>query len=102
MRRLFLIVALLLLSVSNGFALVFVERDGLFFYYPENEVEIAERLLEEYPRMTEFLKQQGLPIQHPLHVILDDELDLPEAEVHMIPHREIRIPLRAPGVLEDG
>jgi len=102
MRRLFLIVVMLLLSVSNGFALVFVEREGLFFYYPENEPEIAGRLLEEYPRMSAFLKQQGLPVKHPLHVILDDELDLPEAEVHMIPHREIRIPLRAPGVLEDG
>jgi hypothetical protein len=101
MRWLFAVV-LLLLFVSNGFALVFVERDGLLFYYPEEESKIARRLFKEYPRMIQFLKQQGLPVEHPLHVILDDHLDLPQPEVHMIPHREIRIPLRAPGVVEDG
>ena len=35
-------------------------------------------------------------------MVLDEELDLFEVRVNMIPHREIRIPLRAPGVMEDG
>lgn len=52
--------------------------------------------------MIDFLERQGLAVKHPLHVILDDGLDIPEVEVHMIPHREIRVPHRAPGVLEDG
>ncbi|MEJ2038808.1 MAG: hypothetical protein P8X55_07730 [Desulfosarcinaceae bacterium] len=33
---------------------------------------------------------------------LDDKLDEPMIQAKMYPHREIRIPLRAPGVLEDG
>ena len=81
---------------------VYTEIDGLFLYYPENEHRIATGLLEKLPSMQAFLEQQGLMLTFPLHVILDNKLDRPAAEVKMIPHREIRIPLRAPGVLEDG
>ncbi len=102
MRSLLLAVLLVFSLTSNGSALVYIEQQGLFLYYPENEGEIAKRLLEKYPAMIDFLERQRLVIKHPLHVILDADLDKPEAEVHMIPHREIRIPLRAPGVLEDG
>ena len=52
--------------------------------------------------MLAFLADKGLPVQQPLHIVLDDLRDLPEVKVHVIPHKEIRIPLRAPGVLEDG
>lgn len=54
------------------------------------------------PRMLAFLTEKGLVVEAPTHVVLDDVLDFPEVEVHVIPHKEIRIPLRAPGVLEDG
>ena len=102
MRSLLCAVMLLFFLTSNGFALVYVEKDDLFLYYPDNEGVIAERLLEKYPVMVDFLRRQGLSVAHPVHVVLDDDLDIPKVEVHMIPHREIRIPLRAPGVLEDG
>jgi hypothetical protein len=93
---------LLFSTAANGFTLVYVEKDGLLFYYPDNQSDIARRLINKYPAMITFLEQQGLKFKFPLHVILDDDLDTPAAEVHMIPHREIRIPLRTPGVLEDG
>ena len=83
-------------------SLVYRESDGLFLYYPESEEPIAARLLEKFQPFKTFLARQGLPLTYPLHVVLDDGLDQPGAQVTMIPHREIRIPLRAPGVLEDG
>lgn len=52
--------------------------------------------------MRDFLAEQGLPLRFPLHVIIDNKLDRPAVAVKTIPHREIRIPLRAPGVLENG
>jgi hypothetical protein len=102
MRSVLLAVVLLCSYASDGFGLVYVEKNGLFFYYPDDAGRIAERLIQKYPAMIEFLDQHGLPVQYPLHIILDEELDRPEVEVHMIPHREIRIPIRAPGVLEEG
>ncbi len=102
MRSIFYALILLVTFASHGFSLVYVEKDGLLFYYPDNQSEIARRLINKYPAMITFLEQQGLKVKFPLHVILDDDLDTPAAQVHMIPHREIRIPLRAPGVLEDG
>ena len=83
-------------------SVVYTEIDGLFLYYPDNEHQIATGLLEKFPSMKHFLEQQGFMLTFPLHVILDNKLDRPAAEVKMIPHREIRIPMRAPGVLEDG
>ena len=83
-------------------SLVYKEIDGLFLYYPKSEEQIAARLLEQFHPFKDFLERQGLYLTYPLHVILDDELDQPRVDVAMIPHREIRIPVRAPGVLEDG
>ena len=52
--------------------------------------------------MLGFLREKGLPVKTPVHVFLDDDLDLPDVQVNMIPHRGIHIPLRAPGVFEEG
>jgi hypothetical protein len=102
MRSVFLALILLFCCTSPVYSLVYVQKNGLLFYYPAGEDVIAERLIKKYPAMLDFLKQRGLEFKFPLHVILDDALDRPAVRAHMIPHREIRIPLRAPGVLEDG
>jgi len=103
MMRPVLFAAIILLTLTTTApALVYVEKKGVLFYFPENETEIAAALTEKMPEFISFLAQKGLAINHPLHVILDDKLDEPQVKVHVIPHREIRIPLRAPGVLEDG
>ena len=103
MIRSVLYALILLVSFTPScFSLVYVQTDGLLFYYPVEENVIAERLIQKYPAMIDFLEQQGLEFKFPLHVILDDDLDRPAVRTHMIPHREIRIPIRAPGVLEDG
>ena len=93
---------LILIPIHPALSLVYREYGGLFVNYPETEERIASRLIEKFPSMRDFFDKQGLPLKFPLHVILDDELDRPAVEVKMIPHREIRIPMRAPGVLEDG
>ncbi|MDH3882031.1 MAG: hypothetical protein OES64_10805, partial [Desulfobacteraceae bacterium] len=102
MRTLLIALILFFALTSWAFALVHIEKDGIFFYFPENEKEIASPLTEKLPEMIAFLALWKLPVKHPIHIILDDKLDAPEVEVHIIPHREIRIPIRAPGVLEDG
>jgi hypothetical protein len=84
------------------FATVSIEKDGLFFYFPESEKAIAQRLTEKAPQMVDFLARKGLEIKTPLHIIVDGKMDAPTVDVYVIPHREIRIPIRAPGVLEDG
>ena len=89
-------------STVNGWALQQVEKNGLHLYFPEKEDQIAARLLESYQKITMFLSDKKLTIHYPLHVILDEDLDLPQVRVNMFPHREIRIPLRAPGVMEEG
>lgn len=102
-RRIVLLGMLLItLLPVNGRALQQVEKDGLHLYFPEKEDQIAAQLLENYQKIVAFLSSKNLTVHYPLHVILDEDLDLPEVLVHMIPHREIRIPLRAPGVMEDG
>ncbi len=90
------------MTLSNAYALVYVEQENIFLYFPENETNIASRLSENLPKINVFLKKMGIPCPRPLHIILDPDLDFPGVEIHMIPHREIRIPLKAPGVLEDG
>lgn len=75
---------------------------GLEITYPAGEEKIASGLAEAAPAMTTFLREKGLPVKTPVHVLLDGDLDLPDAQVNMIPHRGIRIPLRSPGVFEDG
>ncbi len=102
-RRIALLALLLIASSAvNGWALQRVERNGLHLYFPGKENQIAARLLENYPKIVAFLSGKDLTIHYPLHVILDEDLDLPEVRVNMFPHREIRIPLRAPGIMEDG
>jgi hypothetical protein len=93
---------MLTFSAVNGWALKQVEKDGLHLYFPEKEDQIAARLLENYQKIVAFLSSKNLSIHFPLHVVLDEDLDLPEVRVNMFPHREIRIPLRAPGVMEEG
>ena len=88
--------------IPSSSSLVYTENDGLFLYYPAGEDQIAIRLGEKFPSIKHFLEQHGLMLTFPLHVMLDNKLDRPAAEVKMIPHREVRIPMRAPGVLEDG
>jgi hypothetical protein len=102
-KRIALLAMLLLASSAvNGWALQRIERNGLNFYFPEKENRIAARLLENYQKIVDFLSGKHLTIHYPLHIILDEDLDLSEVRVNMFPHREIRIPLRAPGVTEDG
>jgi hypothetical protein len=84
------------------FAMVYVEYDGVLLYFPEDEQAIAARLNRNLPDMLTFLEQQGLPVERPLHIVVDPDLDAPEVRADVIPHLEIRIPLRAPGVLEEG
>jgi hypothetical protein len=95
-------IVLSILQSVPAMSLVYREIDGLFLYYPKSEEQIAARLLKQFHPFKDFLERQGLPLTYPLHVILDGELDQPRVNVVMIPHREIRIPIRAPGVLEDG
>ncbi len=102
MRMLLFAVTIFFALGSSAHALVYIEKEGLFFYFPETEKKIAARLTKKLPEMVTFLLGWEIPIKRPLHIILDDKLDAPEVVVHIIPHREIRIPLRAPGVLEDG
>lgn len=92
----------LFLLSCNVSALQMVEREGLYIYFPEQEAELVARFTESLPDMLAFLDDKGLPAQPPLHLILDDRLDAPRVRVQLIPHKKIRIPIRAPGVLEDG
>ncbi len=82
--------------------LVEMENDGVTIVFPPGEQRIAARIYHQLAPIMAFLNQKGLPIQRPLHVFVDPDLDEPDVRVHVIPHREIRIPLRAPGVFEDG
>jgi hypothetical protein len=81
---------------------VFVEDDGIFLYFPETEQHLGAALKSRLPEIRSFLRARGLPVPNPLHIVLDEELDEPDVRTHVIPHLEIRIPLRPPGVLEDG
>ncbi|MEJ2726055.1 MAG: hypothetical protein P8175_15725 [Deltaproteobacteria bacterium] len=91
-----------LVLTKSAWALVYADVKGSYLYFPESEDQIGSRLAEQLPDMLSFLSAWGLSIKPELHIVLDEELDAPEVEVHVIPHREIRIPLRPPGVLEDG
>lgn len=103
MRRItvFLAPVLFLFSCSAS-ALQLTERDGFYIYFPDQELQLAARLSDSLPEMVAFLSGKGLPVEPTVHVVVDDHLDAPEVVVHVIPHKEIRIPLRAPGVLQDG
>ena len=86
----------------NLLAMETIENDGVLLYFPEGEASVAARLNRNLPDILTYLQQKGLTVKKPLHIIVDEKLDEPEAQVHIIPHLEIRIPLRAPGVLEEG
>ncbi|HUV77630.1 MAG TPA: hypothetical protein VMW06_06190 [Desulfobacterales bacterium] len=92
MRSIFYASVLLLLFCTQLFATVYIEKDGLFFYFPEDEKAIAERLTEKAPQMVDFLARKGLEFKTPLHIIVDSKMDAPKVDVHVIPHREIRRP----------
>ena len=74
----------------------------MYVYFTEGREAIARRLTQELPSMLAHLAGNGLPVTPRVHIILDEQRDAPEVKVHLIPHKEIRIPIRAPGVLEDG
>ncbi len=101
MRRVILAILLCLLS-TPAVALVYIESDGVLIYYPAEQHPIAAGMQRKLPGMLEFLSEHGLEIKRPLHVIIDEELDFPAVNVYTHPHRGIRIPLRAPGVMEEG
>lgn len=75
---------------------------GHYLTFPPGANAIADRLIGEIDGMLQFLEHHGLTVVAPVHIILDPELDAPDPVVHMIPHREIRLPIKAPGVFEDG
>ncbi len=103
MIRIPVLVAAVLLPLStNVVALQMVEKEGLYVYFPKHEAELVAGFTAQLPGMLAFLSDKGLTVQAPLHVILDDRLDAPEVKDRVIPHKEVRIPIRAPGVLEDG
>jgi len=86
----------------NALGLSTIDADGLTLSFPRGEEKIVSRMAEKAPGIVSFLQAHGIPVKMPVHVILDEDLDVPEVSVSMIPHREIRIPLKAPGVLEEG
>ncbi len=79
-----------------------IENDGFYIYYPADAGNLPQHLADWCPAMAEFLEGQGLPVNRPIHVVLDADMDIPEPITELFPHREIRLPMRAPGVLEDG
>ena len=97
-----LVLVVLMLVSPWAHALKVIEKNRFYITFPPDEKAIASRLAEAAVSMSAFLEKQGLPVSTPLHIILDEQRDQPVAKTSMIPHREIRIPIKAPGVLEDG
>ncbi|WP_372682573.1 hypothetical protein [Desulfosarcina sp.] len=87
---------------TSSLAMVTLETDDVLLHFPEGEAAIAARLNRNLADILSFLQKKGLPVKRPLHIVVDQGQDEPEVQVHVIPHLEIRIPLRAPGVLEEG
>jgi hypothetical protein len=103
MRKLLLtIVAVLWCATPPAFAIKVIETDQFFVYFPEEAEPLAVRITEWCAPMARFLSEQGLPIRKPVHILLDEDIDQPTAIIQRYPHYEIRLPLRAPGALEDG
>jgi hypothetical protein len=96
------LILILWCSPALGRDLRTVSVSGIELSYPSGEEAIASRLAAHVPKMLEFLAGKGLAVKTPVHVLLDDELDLPDAVVSVIPHRRVRIPLKAPGVFEEA
>lgn len=96
------IAAVFSLCPTCAFALKVIEVDGAYIYFPKEAGALAQRIASWYCPMASFLQEQGIPISEPLHIVLDHSLDQPEALTRLYPHREIRLPMRAPGAFEDG
>ncbi len=96
------IAAILVFSASPALALKVIETDHFFIYFPEGVQPLANRISRWCAPMAGFLKEQGLPTPKPIHILLDEDTDQPGAITQHYPHFEIRLPLRAPGALEDG
>lgn len=73
-----------------------------YFYFPDKQQEMAQQLLKAELSMSNFLATYGLETKGPIHIILDEKMDKPMVDTYLLPHREIRIPLRAPGVFEEA
>ena len=97
-----LLAIVLWFSSVGASALETLEHEGIYIDFPSYELELAAGLNESLPGMLAFLSQWGLPVQSPVHILLDEWRDIPDVVVDVIPHKEIRIPIRAPGVLEEG
>ncbi len=102
MRCLVLICCMMVCYGEDAFCLSTITEAGLTFTFPQHEDAIVSRMIMQAPQIVSFLKTQGIPIHLPLHIFLDEHLDNPDVAVSIIPHREIQIPLRAPGALEEG
>ena len=102
MNKILLASLLVILCCSNAFALESMEKDGVYLYYPAGEESLAASLINKLEPIKVFLKSFGLNVPKPLHVIIDEKKDYPGVAVHVIPHYEIRIPIKAPGVLDEG
>ncbi len=102
-RWIFLTTVLFFLcGVNTASGLKVIEKDPFYIYFPDNSEQLAARIASYCAPMATFLQEKGLAVDKPLHIILDAELDRPKEITVLIPHRQIRLPLRPPGVLEDG
>ncbi|MEJ2158766.1 MAG: hypothetical protein P8X96_25845 [Desulfobacteraceae bacterium] len=103
-KRKFLLtaIAILLCAPVPASALKVIESDQFYVYFPEGDEPLADRISQWCAPMARYLSEQGLPIRKPVHILLDEDFDQPGAITQLYPHREIRLPLRAPGALEDG
>jgi hypothetical protein len=103
-KRFFFLVSVIfsLIWLRPAYALMVIESDGFYIYYPKDSGSLPQRLARWCPTMASFLEEQGLLLNKPIHIVLDAEMDIPEPIVELYPHRDIRIPLRAPGAFEDG
>ena len=105
MNKRLVFISALFISISwfnPAHALKVIEKEGFYIYYPADAGNLAQRLADLSPAMAAFLEGQGLPVNKPIHIVLDAEMDIPQPITELYPHREIRLPMRAPGVFEDG
>jgi hypothetical protein len=91
-----------LYSAPPVLALKTIQSNDFYIYFPENTGPLATRIAALCRPMADFLEERKIPITLPVHILLDSKLDRPEAITQLFPHREIRLPMRAPGVFEDG